>query len=80
MTTVYRRNQDGTLTQIEVEKHEGEYIAGMSVLYETCESTVVVGWDPKKEFTDVRVYRTDGGIEVLIPFEDGAKIGKDDGK
>jgi len=73
MTTAYRRNQNGTLTPIEVEPFGDHYIAGVSELYDTGHTTQIAGWFPTQQDTVViaKVYKTDGGVEVLIPVRGG---------
>ncbi|MHC5062154.1 MAG: hypothetical protein ACYTFK_13910 [Planctomycetota bacterium] len=60
----YRRNEDGTLEIIEVHNVDGELFAGMAPLTKTNETAILEGWPDNRE---ARIYKTDGGVDVLIP-------------
>jgi hypothetical protein len=60
----YRREENGTLEIIEVHNVDGELFAGMAPLTKTDEIADLMGWPDNGE---ARVYKTDGGIDVLIP-------------
>jgi hypothetical protein len=62
----YKRNQDGTISIIDVECSDGElYAEHITQLIPTNETTTLRGWPDEGP---ARVYVTSGGIEVIIPL------------
>lgn len=61
----YRRNTDGTLTTIEITGTPAEPCDGLGYPLTDCGATVTLeGWPDDS----ARVYKTDGGVEVLVPI------------